>query len=128
MSYAEGIKGENYFSALMNSNGIKSEFIDSWFDFEIKGLIKVEIKTCGLTISNGGHRQTGMYEFTKPENRELQYKNNVWVCLLVQHQGQFLIQGFIKAKHLKQKQHLSIVAASRLKLKTLEQFINIINN
>jgi len=127
MSYAEGIKGENYFASVMNSNGIQSNFIDSWFDFEIKGL-KIEIKSCGLTISNGKHRQKGMYEFTSPENRELQYKNNVWICLIVQHQGQFLIQGFIKAKYLNQKQHLSIVAASKLNLKNLEQFINIINN
>lgn len=124
MSYAEGIKGEQYFASVMKKQRIN--FVNSWYDYEVEGQ-KVEIKTCQLTINNG-HRQMGMYEFTKPENRELQYKENVWVCLIVQHQGQFMIQGFVKAKELKQKQHVSIVAASCLKLKTLTQFINIINH
>lgn len=126
MSYAEGIKGEQYFASLMNQNGLQHTFIDSWYDYEVAGR-KVEIKTCQLTISNG-HRQMGMYEFTCPENRENQYKENVWVCLLIQYQGQFLLQGFVKARELKQKQHVSIVAASRLNLRSLSQFIKLINH
>ena len=125
MSYAEGIKGENYFASVMNQNGINYKFVDEWYDFEVKGH-KVEVKTCKLTISNG-HPHIGMYEFTGKDNRERQYNANIWVCLIIAHEGQFIIQGFIKARQLEKKQHISILKASKLKLKNLEQFINYIN-
>lgn len=105
MSYAEGIKGENFFASLMNQNGLRSTFIDSWFDYEVNGQ-KVEIKTAQLTVSNGSHRTTGLYQFTDEENREEQYKNNVWVCFIVQHQGQFMVQDFVRLDNCKRKSTL----------------------
>jgi hypothetical protein len=126
MSYAEGIKGENFFASLMSQNGLRFTFVDDWFDYEVNGQ-KVEIKTAQLTVSNGGHRQAGIYQFTSEENRYLQYKNNVWVCFIVQHEGQFMVQGFCKSRQLEQKKYISVIAASRLKLRSLQSFINTIN-
>ena len=127
MSYKEGIEGEQFFIAQLNEKGLIYEFIDSWYDFEVQGT-KVEVKTCTLTISNGDHRQLGIYEFTSKENRENLFKENVWICLIVKHNDQFIIQGFVQAKLLDQKQHISIIAASRLKMINLDKFIKKINS
>ena len=121
MSYTEGFNGENHFMDVMDVNQISYSFINKWYDFRVNSH-KVEVKTCKLVISNG-HKHIGMYEFTKKYNRQKQYDENVWICLLIEHQGQFMFQGFVRAKELNMKQHISIVAASKLNLLNISDFL-----
>ncbi len=126
MSYTEGFKGEAYFRKVMLEYGNNVKFIDKYYDFLVNDKIKVEVKTCRLTVSNG-NKQKGIYQFTRPLNRDLQVRNDVWVCFIVYHRDQFIIQGFVKAKNLHKKKYVSIISASKHHLKTLLEFIILCN-
>lgn len=121
-----GLRAENYFISVMNLKGIPIEFIDDWFDFLVNKNIKVEVKSTKLSIKNGKKSKfkSGRYDFTDEENREKQFNENIWICLIIRNGDDFMIQGFIKAKELQMKRYLSIPHAGELKLIDLNSWIS----
>lgn len=119
MGREAGLKAENYFHALMNNKGIPVIFRDDWYDFEIYEGVKVEVKSCQLTIKDCAAKENawriGRFDFTKEENREQQYKENIWVCLIVRHREQFILYGFVKARAINKERYLSLHQARELK-------------
>lgn len=125
MCYIEGRKAEEYLENIFLKEFIEFQFIDDWYDYILYDDIKLEVKSCNLIISNG-HNQIGLYNFTRKKNRQLQIKENVWVCFIIQHQDQYIIQGFCKAKDihdLENKSKFSILKISCLKLLSIDEFI-----
>ena len=127
MGYEAGLRSENYFMSIMNQKGLPYDFVDDWFDFEVCGQ-KVEVKSTQLSINQGKGFSSGRYDFTKPENREKQFAENIWICFIVRCGEQFMIQGFCKAKALEQRRYISIPHARSLKLISLEDWIKKVNN
>lgn len=118
-----GIKAEYHFIAILNRIGIPYEYIDSWFDFEVLGK-KIEIKSCQITIKNGKIRRSiGRFDFTDKENRELQHKNNIWVCFILRYREQFMILGLCRARKLDKKRYITLHKLRDLNLMDLEEWI-----
>lgn len=121
----EGIVGEENFMSLLNSKGIPFTFVNSWYDFDVYNE-KVEVKSCQFTIRRNGAVKpftVGRFDFTDKDNRELQYRQNIWVCFIVRHDGQFIIYGFIRAKHLKKRRYFSVHQLRDLPLINLDDWI-----
>ena len=131
MAAQHGNATEEYFKILCETEGLKVDHIDSWYDFEIEGH-RVEVKSCRLAVATGRAEEKklsqGRYDFTKKYNRKTQYQENVWVCFIIRCRDQFLIQGFTKSRDLQQKRYISIVNAESYHLKSFQQFKNIITN
>ncbi len=125
-----GIKAENYFSSKMNELGLQHKYIDKWYDFIVEGQ-KVEVKSCELSIKQtqkiGNKRKetyrSGRFHFTEERNRNLQYKNNIWVCFILRHENDFMLLGFVKARKLKKSKKICIHKLKKLKLLSLNQFV-----
>lgn len=114
----------------MNKLGFQHKYVDKWYDFIVEGQ-KVEVKSCELSIKqtkNKGKKRietyrSGKFHFTKEENRELQYKKNIWVCFILRHENDFMILGFIKAKKLNKRKHICIHELKRLKYISLNHWV-----
>lgn len=125
MGQAEGLRAEHYFMSELNSKGIPFIYADDWYDFEINKQ-KVEVKSCRLFHHNWKKKKDlfGRFKFTSEENREKQYAENVWVCFILRYKQQHLFLGFVQAKSLEQKAHISIRQAHNLNLLTFDEWIN----
>ena len=125
-----GIKAENYFSSQMNELGLQHKYIDKWYDFIVEGQ-RVEVKSCELSIKQTQKKgkkkietyRSGRFHFTNPENRELQYKKNIWVCFILRHENDFMTLGFIKARKLRKRNKVCIHDLRKLKLISLNQWV-----
>ena len=133
MTYARGMKAENFFSALLNKCGIEHDFVDEWYDYLVKKGIdsfeKVEVKSCQISVKNNkkdsGEYTIGRFDFTSEENREKQFKHNVWIALIVRHREQFIMYGLVKAKDLNQRRYLTLHAARKLRPISFEDWLRI---
>lgn len=124
MGQEEGVKGEYNFIAELNKIGIPYSFVDDWYDFEVLGQ-KVEVKSCRLTIlhGNGKNYQIGRFDFTDEDNRERQYKENVWVCFILRYRDEYLVLGLVRAKKLKKKRYISLHMMRELKPVDIKDFV-----
>lgn len=128
-----GLKAEDYFLTKLSEKEIPYDYVNEWYDFLINKKHKVEVKSCQLTIrhtTDYGWR-IGRFDFTNEENREQQYKENIWICLIIRHQDQFLFYGFLKAKEIwnkrmnkKLSRYLTIHKARSLKPITFNEWIS----
>lgn len=122
-----GINAENYFCSRLNKLGIPYEFVDDWYDFKVCGH-KVEVKSCGISVREGDKLRSGRFDFTDEENRENQYKANVWVCFIARASGQFIILGLCRAKQLDKKRYITLSQYRDLRLIDFEEWISRVNN
>lgn len=126
-----GIKAENYFASLLNQVGIPHDFIDDWFDFIVNKKFKVEVKSCQLCVKDGkastNHFRMGRFDFTKEENREKQYEENIWVCFVLRNEGDFMLLGFCQAKELDKKRYIPLNDLRKINLINFEKWIRKIN-
>lgn len=123
-----GMKAENYFASILNKLGIEHYFKDTWYDFLINKKIKIEVKSCQLSIKEKKDKyRIGRFDFTKLENRKLQYKENIWCCFILRNKEDFLLLGFIKAKILKKRRYISLIELRKLKIIDLKTWLSIIN-
>lgn len=131
MGREAGLKAENFFISVLNSKGINYIYIDDWFDFEILGQ-KVELKSCKISVKQPKKRKVrfraGRFDFTKLENREKQFNENVWICFMVTHENQFMILGLCRAKELNKKRYISLTALRSFKPISLDDWIKKYNN
>lgn len=94
-----GAKAENYFLSLLNQKGIPVRFKDDWFDFLIYNSIKVEVKSCQLSVRDFRDRlRPGRFDFENEEQLEQVRKENVWVALVLRHHDGFLLVGFVPGR------------------------------
>jgi len=130
MGKESGLKAENYFQSRMNQAGLSSEYIDSFYDFDVCG-VKVEVKSCSPCVRQRSNRKdshrSGRFDFTCLSNRELQYQENVWVCLIVRANDDFLMLGFLKARQLNKRRYLALNQYRRHKLLTFDEWVSIVN-
>lgn len=106
-----GIKAENYFLSLMNAKGVPCVFRDEWYDFQVYNDVLVEVKSCQLSVAdkNDKNYRVGRFDFNnKEETRDLLSQHNAWVCLIVRHNDQFLLLGFVRARSLNKKRYLRV--------------------
>jgi len=128
-SVVYGMKAENFFASKMNELGLQNHFIDSWFDFLVNKNVKVEIKSCQISHKNNiGTYTIGRFDFTKKESRELQYKEDIWICFVLRHEEEFLLLGFCKAKKLNRQIYISLNNIRKLNLVNIKEWMKIINN
>jgi len=125
-----GIKAENFFASRMNKLGLNYSYEDDWYDFLVNKH-KVEIKSCRLTVKQrNGEKESyrpGRFDFTKVSNRNLQYKENIWICFILNYEGFFLLLGFCKARQLKKKRYVQLHHLRKLKLLSLEKWVKEVN-
>lgn len=127
-----GIKAENYFASLLNKNGIPHDFVDDWFDFIVNRKYKVEVKSCQLTVKEGKASQesfrSGRFDFTKQENREKQFDEDIWVAFVLRHENAFLLLGCLKAKKLNKKRYINLNDLRKLGVISFEKWLTKVNN
>ena len=127
------MKAENFFSALLNKCGIEHEFVDEWYDYLIKKGVddyeKVEVKSCQISVKNNKKDSDtytiGRFDFTSEENRNKQFKHNVWIALIVRHREQFIMYGLVRAKDLNKKRYLTLHAARKLRPISFEDWLRV---
>ncbi len=126
-----GSNAENYFiSRLQELDITEYEYVDDWYDFEVLGQ-KIEIKSCRLTHKAKDNRlkkststyRVGRFDFTKEENREKQYDEDIWICFIIRQGKEHLIMGFVKARKLNKKRRISIHKLRNLKLISFDDWI-----
>lgn len=126
-----GIKAENYFASLLSKFGIRFEFVDDWFDFLVNKDFKVEVKSCQLTVKEGKASKhwyrSGRFDFTKEENREKQFNEDIWVAFVLRHDSDFLLLGLCNAKRLQKKRYIPLNELRKLNVINLEQWLKQIN-
>ena len=124
------MKAEQYFTSLMNTKGLRYEFIDDWYDFLVEKQHKVEVNSCQISVKSRGEDggyQIGRFDFTDEENQNKQLKENVWIALIVRHREQFLFYGFVRAKQIQNARYFSIHQARDLKPIDLDEWVKKIN-
>ena len=126
-----GMKAEEFFSSLLFKEKLDYTFEDDWYDYLVMGH-KVELKSCQMTVKHYSkdkekiYKQNysiGRFDFTDKDNRERQIKENIWIALVVRHDSQCIILGFVQAKKLSGKRYLSIHQARDLKPLTFENWL-----
>lgn len=126
-----GIRAENYFASLLSKFGIRFEFVDDWFDFLVNKEFKVEVKSCQLTVKEGkaikNTYRSGRFDFTKKENREQQFNEDIWVAFVLRHDSEFLLLGFCKAQKLQKRRYIPINELRKLNILTFERWLKEIN-
>lgn len=123
MGKEAGLAGEYAFIAELNKLGIPYIFEDDWFDFIVLDQ-KVEVKSCRITIKNGkGRKEIGRFDFTDADNREQQFKENVWVCFILRHQEQHILMGLVKARKLEKKRWITLHKLRDFELISLQDWV-----
>lgn len=127
MGKEAGQISEAYFERLMAQCNLDCMYIDDWYDYQVEGKIKVEVKSCRISvrhISNNleGYR-IGRFDFTDLDHREKQFKENIWVCLIVRHREECLLYGFVKAKQLNKTRYISLHKARELDPFNLDEWV-----
>ena len=125
-----GIQAENYFASEMNRLGLNHKFINSWYDFIVEGKM-VEVKSCNLSVKqvkNWNNKKfteyrTGRFDFTNKDNRELQSKNNIWICFILRNNNDFMILGFTKARQLKKKRYICVHRLQDIKIISFNEWV-----
>ncbi len=115
-----GCEAEYFIMGMLRARKINCCYADSWYDISA-GNQTIEVKSAHLTVKNGlvNGKQAytiGRFDFTNPENRELQKKNNSWIAFILHHNNQIIVQGFIRARDLPEKRYVSIHELQQLKL------------
>lgn len=127
-----GVRAENYFASLLNRFGIQFEFVNDWFDFLVNKEHKVEVKSCQVSIKEGRKEEThfrcGRFDFTREENREKQFNENIWVAFVLRHDKDFMFLGFVRAQKLNKKRYVPISELRKLNLLTFENWLIETNN
>lgn len=125
-----GLTAENYFLSRMNSLGLETKQNRTWYDFEVNNH-KVEVKSCALFVKQKKDKTTkyrsGRFHFTEPENRENQFKENIWVCFITRHNDDFLILGFVRAKNLQKKPKITLSQLGKYRLVPMDKWLIQIN-
>lgn len=110
----KGRDAEVHVAQRLVNEGFDLKYKDSYYDYDVED-IKLEIKSTGLIIKNGGQRdkdyqyaQYGRFEFTDIDNRKLQRKNKCWYCFVVRIGDCFEIIGFAKAKTIKAQKYVTL--------------------
>lgn len=117
-----GKQGEAFFEQLCINNSLPYTTVHTWYDYGIYDY-KVEIKSCSLLVKNNPTRyKTGRWDFTNTEQTRKLKEDNSWVCLLIQHQNQYLIYGFLEGKYLPKERYISLPKAHNLETITLEEW------
>lgn len=124
MAYEEGLKGEEAFKEQMTLNEIQYDYDDSWYDFRVYDE-KVEVKSCRISQRDNLKNRAGRFDFNNEDNREKQFKENIWVCFIVRHYEQYILLGFIRAKELKQKRSINLINLRDYSLLSLEAWIEL---
>lgn len=129
--YRDGKKGEEYFEKFLKRRKLEYYKIKQPFDFLVEGKY-VEVKSAKLYIKQNGHKlEHGRYECWSKKQLQNIRKLNPWICLLIQHNNDFIIQGFLKGEYIKMKENttnkrMSLVVAQRSEIKTTKQFLKYI--
>lgn len=131
-----GEAAEDYFRLLMEANGLQTWFDDTYYDFRVgkdeTHNVKVEVKSCSPSIRTHIEKKTGSVFYScgrfdfKKDNADQLHEDNCWICLILRWRGQHLLFGFVKAKDLNKRRHLSIHEAHKLMPYDLEEFVRMI--
>ena len=121
------MKAENYFASKMSESGLNFSFEDEWFDFMVNNH-KVEVKSCQPSVKQGYGFRAGRFDFTKKSSREKQFNENIWICLILNHEEEFMILGFVRARDLNKKRYIALSNIRKLNLLSLREWIGEIND
>ena len=123
-----GKVAEEHIAMLLDMQGIKYEFINDWYDFDV-GRHKLEVKSCRLCISSGeqGYK-IGRFDFTSEENRERQIKEEVWICFVLRVAGQKVVLGICRASKLDGKRYISLSQIRKYDLFTWQEWCDYVRN
>lgn len=134
MGKLEGMKAEDYFCKMLddcNYSNMKYEFVDGWFDFLINEKVKVEVKSCRISVKHPNHVKNmryriGRFDFTNPDNLDKQKKQGCWICFIVRHYNQFIILGFCLAEEINSKRYVSLHQTRDIELIDLSDWLSIV--
>jgi hypothetical protein len=118
-----GIKAENYFASLLNANGVKYTYEDSWFDFLVNNTEKVEVKSCQLFWGCKSPTRRGRFDFRLKGNRQRAYKENCWVAFIIRHRDIFLLLGLCRAKELEGRRFGSFTQLAKIKMLGFDEWL-----
>lgn len=111
---AAGNAAESLVMRKLRAAGFRVERPDDYFDLLLNGTVRVEVKSCALSVRYkkspawGGQWRVGRFDFTEEHNRTCQRENGVWVCFVVRILGKPHIIGFVKASDLPERRYITL--------------------
>lgn len=118
-----GLRAEHHFSAMLNRVGIKHDYIDRWYDYQVCGK-KVEVKSCQLTTRQGRGFRSGRFNFDSEETRKKIFDEDIWICFILMHEEDFIVLGFCKGKSLKKKRWINPHSIKKYHPLSFKEWIN----
>jgi hypothetical protein len=131
MGRMEGDLGEMHFENIVKAAGFQVEKSPhGWYDYDVDG-IRVEVKSCALFVKHskrikGQSHRIGRYDFTRERNRELQKRENIWICFLLDvfkfaDSTQHITLGFCRAAEiLNGSRYVPLLKLAGVKLLSVE--------
>lgn len=125
MSHEQGLRTEQYVIRRL-------EYVDEWYDLKVgKKGVKVEVKSTHLSVRAGHERRNhakprrnvGFFQVADPFNHETLVKEDGWYAFVVCHREEMLLLGFLPARLLPEKKHVSIHDVIKRSLLDLNAFI-----
>lgn len=109
-----GCAAEDFARKFFDENDLSYRYVDDFYDFSVETQM-LEVKSCQLSIKDRkGVFRVGRFDFTNKDARERLAQHDAWILLLVRHEEQMLLYGFIKASKIKSR-YLAIHQARSLK-------------
>lgn len=126
MVHKDGVKAEKFFQKFCKEKGIQCRMCHRPFDFIINERTYVEVKSAKILTRYDNKRNIygqGRYEcWNKSQLRKIK-DSKCYICLIMQYDGNLMIQGFIRAIDYPNKRKISINVAESLKKLSKKQFI-----
>lgn len=123
MARIHGNKGEDFFTQdLLDVGCTDYDFVDDWYDYDLYQQ-KIEVKSTQLTINSGKWWQIGRFDFTKVEQRDKAWEQNIWVCFIVRYRDQHLNLGMVQTKNLPKKRYITIHTVRKSKPISIKDWV-----
>ena len=130
MTHVNGVQAEKHIKSVLEKEGLNIKVIHQPVDFLVNNKIYLEIKSCKFLVKRSNkdnYYQNGRYECWHKKQLDKLLKINSWVCFVIEHRGQYIIQGFLKSKNLPNSRVIGHTSLERVGLRSLKQFIQYIN-
>lgn len=125
MTHFDGKRTEQYFQRYIRKRlqGGNVKLVHQPFDFIVNGHY-VEVKSAKLYTKDAPDKYVhGRYECWSKKQLAKMKRLNPWVCFIIQHDRQYLVQGFAKAKDIPNMRRMTFRSIQHIPLKTTKQFV-----
>ena len=128
MMHKDGVICEEYFETFCIKHKLKIKRLGRPVDYNINNKL-VEVKGCKLFKSNGEKYCQGRIEFHSQKQLTTIRNLNCWICIILHHNNDCIVLGFIKSNHYPNKRKMSYYELLKQgNVLSVKQFLKYIKN